>query len=240
MSPSDSKASNAIPARQARSRDTARRIVAAARKLMASRDIDETSVAEIARAADISVGGFYARFPSKQALLLHLCDEGFVSDMIEMVEDRLRPERWSGATAGDVIRGYIELSVRGFREHKAVLQQVTLNTRTSPDHAFRERVQRFNRTAHDRFRALLLARRDQLGVTDPRTAVDLGLIFVSAAMREVILFGHTRPDFVAIDDDRLTRELTDAYCAYLQTPSPFIQSDAEASPASPPPQEPSP
>ena len=54
---------------QQRSRETAERITAAALSLLERKSFAELKVTEIARKAGVSVGGFYARFPSKEALL---------------------------------------------------------------------------------------------------------------------------------------------------------------------------
>ena len=47
---------------------TRERILAAADRLMKARGIAATSVAEVMREAGLTVGGFYAHFPSKEAL----------------------------------------------------------------------------------------------------------------------------------------------------------------------------
>ena len=60
------------PAKQDRSRQTAERIVAAALDLLGDRSFDQMKVTEIAARAGISVGGFYARFSSKDAVIDYL------------------------------------------------------------------------------------------------------------------------------------------------------------------------
>ena len=201
--------------RQERSRRTAERITSAALSLLERKSFGELSVAEIARKAGVSVGGFYARFPSKQALLQYF-DATIVEGILERAGRELDSERLSGASARDVVTTYIRLAVRMFRRHRPVLQQVALRSRTSTDPAFRERIRSANAFLHGRFRALLEERKDEIGHPDPRLAVDLGLTFVSAAMREYVLFSEHRPGFAAIADPRLVRELSDAFCAYLR------------------------
>ena len=201
--------------RQERSRRTAERITSAALSLLERKSFGELSVVEIARRAGVSVGGFYARFPSKQALLQYF-DATIVEGILERASRELDSRRLAGAGAREVVTTYIGLAVRMFRRHRPVLQQVALRSRTSTDPAFRERIRSANAFLHGRFRTLLEERRDEIGHPDPRLAVDLGLTFVSAAMREYVLFSEYRPDFVAIADARLVRELSDAFCAYLR------------------------
>ena len=61
------------PPRQDRSRDTHMRYVEAAQRLLArGRSFSETSVAELAKEAQSSVGAFYSRFRDKDALVFGL------------------------------------------------------------------------------------------------------------------------------------------------------------------------
>jgi AcrR family transcriptional regulator len=172
-------------------------------------------VAEIARKARVSVGGFYARFPSKAALLQYF-DAAIVEGILARADRELDPERLAAADARAVVTAYVRLAVRTFRRHRVVLQQVALRSRTSADAAFQERVRAANAFLHGRFRLLLEQRRGEIGHPDPRAAIDLGLTFVSGAMREYVLFAEFRPDFAPLGDARLVRELADAFCAYLR------------------------
>ncbi len=71
--------SDAPKPRQARSRDSERRILAAARHLLDTRPYPDISLAEIAQEAEVSHGTLYARFRTKRALLNELheryCDD---------------------------------------------------------------------------------------------------------------------------------------------------------------------
>lgn len=208
-------ASHPLAPKQARSRQTAERITAAALALLERKSFAELSVAEIARRAGVSVGGFYARFPSKGALLQYF-DATIVEGILARAGRELDSKRMAGASARTVVRTYIGLAVTAFRTHKGVLQQVALRTRTSSDEHFKRRIREANAFLHGRFRALLKERRSEISHPDPDLAVDLGLTFVSAAMREYVLFAEFRPDFRPVKDGRLVRELTDAFCAYLR------------------------
>lgn len=207
--------------RQARSERTTARITAAALALLERKSFAELSVAEIARRAGVSVGGFYARFPSKDALLQYF-DATVVEGILARARTELDGERLAGRGAREVVQVYIALAVRMFRTDRQVLQQVALRSRTSRDPAFRERIRAANRFLHGRFRELLNERRVEIGHPYPERAIDLGLTFVSAAMREYVLFAEYRPDFAAIRDKDLVGELTDAFCAYLQISPPQI------------------
>jgi AcrR family transcriptional regulator len=60
---------------QARSRQTREQIVTAGRELFARKGYQHAGVKEIARAAGVAVGSFYAYFPDKQALFLEITEE---------------------------------------------------------------------------------------------------------------------------------------------------------------------
>jgi AcrR family transcriptional regulator len=202
-------------ARQARSRRTAERIVAAALARLERQTFEQMTVADIAREAGISVGGFYARFASKEALLEHLNVELFGAILAEAGE-RLSDAHLARTGARGVVEAYVAMAVEGFRRHRRVLQQVALRSRSSGDEGFRARVQATNRALHDRLRQLLRERAHEIHHPDPARAVDVALTAVSGAMREVVLFDEVREGFAPLDDASLVAELVDLFCAYLR------------------------
>jgi AcrR family transcriptional regulator len=202
-------------AQQERSRRTTERIVAAGLELLGTRAVDELSVAEIASKAGVSVGGFYARFPGKDALF-HYLNVDVIEQLVERGRGLLSVEATATLTARGVIARYIEMAVDGFRSHRRVLQQVSLRSRTSQDSSFRDRILALNVEFHELFRTRLRERQGEIGHEDPDTAMDIALTAVSGAMREYVLFEEYRPQFDPIADERLVAELTDLFCAYLR------------------------
>ena len=211
------------PAQQDRSRETEDAIVTAATALLAERPFDRISVAEIAQRAGVSVGGFYARFKNKGALL-HLLDEHFLVDSRAAFDRALAPERVAGASAGEIVALYVGVMVAKFREHRREILQVMRGARAATAgegaQGFRDRARRFNEHVHGRLRALLRERRAEIRHPDPELAIDLGLFFASAAAREAVLSESLRAYPVVMDDAGLVREITRAYLAFLGIPSP--------------------
>ncbi len=203
------------PARQDRSRRTAERIVAAALDLLGERSFERMKVTQIATRAGISVGGFYARFSSKDALLDYL-NHTVIDGIVHLVQERFSPAATVGLDARDLIERYVSLAVGTFREHRTVLRAVSLRSRTSSDPGFRERVRQANRSMHDVFRARLRERAEEFTHPDPDLATDIALTAVSGAMREYVLFQDQRPQFDPVEDQRLAAELTDLFCNYLR------------------------
>ena len=87
--------------RERKKQHTRETIERAALKLFAERGYDETTLAEIAEAANISPRTIFGYFPSKEDILF--CEE---SGYIEKVKDALR-ERPAGTTTVDALRDFI-------------------------------------------------------------------------------------------------------------------------------------
>ncbi len=199
---------------QERSLRTAERIVAAAIDLLSQKAFASLTVAEVAARAGVSVGGFYARFPSKAALLEYL-NESVIGRILAEARQTLSSEATAGLDAAAVIERYVAMAVHGFRRHRLVLQQVSLHSRTSSEQTFRRRILEVNRILHGLFRSRLAERTREMRHPDPATAVDVALTAVSGAMREYVLFQEYRPHFDPLADDRLIAELTEMSCLYL-------------------------
>ena len=202
------------PVKQSRSQRTSDAITAAGHALLRERDFDDVSVAEIAERAGVSVGGFYARFEGKEALLHSLSAE-VISDCATSLERALSPGRMKDASVEDVIRAYVRVMIRKFREHRNAIVQVRRHARAGdPVHGLA--VRDFNDRVHGRLRALLHERENMIGHPDPDTAINMGLFVVSAAAREAVLADSLRAFPVKVSDELLITELTRTYVAYLR------------------------
>jgi AcrR family transcriptional regulator len=202
------------PARQARAQQTSDAIIEAGLGLLRERDFDSVSVAEIAERAGVSVGGFYARFEGKEALLHALAAE-VLADCRRALDRALAPSRMARASVEGVVRAYVRVMITGFREHRSAIVQVIRHARGG-DPLFGLAVRDFNDHVHGRLRALLHERRHLLAHPDPDTAVNIGLFLVSAAAREGVLGDNLRAYPIKVTDTMLIAELTRAYVAYLR------------------------
>lgn len=202
------------PPQQDRSRATLRRFLEATLALLGERRFEEASVAEIARRARSSVGAFYARFEGKQALVACL-NQRIFEEGRERWGAFLAPERWRGRDAAAVMRGVVRHVVRKRRANRGLLRALALHARSHPQPGFAEAAAASNRHVHALLRALLLARRAELGHPDPERAIGMGLLLVDAATREAILFDEARLVPGGLSDAVLVRELSAAWLAYL-------------------------
>ena len=90
---------------------TRARIVAAAERLIKERGPEGASVAAVMREVGLTVGGFYAHFPSKEALVdeaLLAGIEGTLDRMLRGLEDA-SPKAFAGA----LIERYLQQAIRG-------------------------------------------------------------------------------------------------------------------------------
>ncbi|MBC7894397.1 MAG: TetR/AcrR family transcriptional regulator [Cytophagaceae bacterium] len=204
----------AHPARQPRAERTSDAIIEAGLALLRERDFAAVSVAEIAARAGVSVGGFYARFEGKEALLHALAAE-VIADCSGALDRALAPSRMARASVEGVVRAYVRVMITKFREHRNAIVQVIRHARAGdPLHGLA--VRDFNDHVHGRLRALLHERRHLIAHPDPDAAVNIGLFLVSAAAREGVLSDNLRAYPIKVTDSMLITELTRAYVAYLQ------------------------
>ena len=203
------------PPRQARSRATLDRLLEATAELLAERRFEEATLAELVRRAGSSVGAFYARFESKQALLRYF-DEQLFKRGRALWEEFLAPESWRGASAATIVTRVVARFVESRRRHRGLLRSLALYVRSRPAPDFAARAARLNRFVTRRLARLLLLRREQIGHRDPERAIAFGLLLLDSATREAILFEKAGLSPGRLTDRDLAAELTRALLAYLE------------------------
>jgi AcrR family transcriptional regulator len=107
------KIAHALPARQARSRDTRERLIAAVELVIRERGLEGATVRVIAARAGLSVGAVYRRFTSKRALM-RAAQERFLTNRAQRATATLRLARRNGR------RGRPELALSLFLERALV------------------------------------------------------------------------------------------------------------------------
>lgn len=205
-------------ARQDRSQATQDRIVAAFVELLDEQPFDALAVAEIARRAGVSVGAFYKRFPSKEALLLH-ADTTCIGPLIEQVAEATSPSRLLDMDLPEMLRVYIEATVTALVTRPGLVRAVSLFCRGSDDPAYRERVRRRNQRVYSQVRNVVRERAKDIAHPDPDEAFDFANTMVTAAAREAIL--HSDRPITRQSRQRrrqLVTQLTHAFASYLRSP----------------------
>ena len=200
------------PPQQARSQQTLDRILAAAEELIAEKGFEDTPISEIVRHAGSSVGAFYSRFEDKHALL-HAISGRFVEQAMATADSALDPVRWKGAPIDEVLRSVVRFLVSIYREQAGLLRAFVIRNHTDPE--FRARRESLTLYVSRGVRALLLARRGEIGHPDPERAVRFILTLIFGSLEYVMLFGDMRPGELTLSDDQYADELASACLAYL-------------------------
>jgi AcrR family transcriptional regulator len=173
--------------KQVRSRDALDRIVAATRRLLRQQSFDRLGVADIARAATISVGAFYTRFPSKEHLLVHLVRETVQESRRRAAAFFAQPD--AALTMDGLARGYFSMAADVMDRERAILAPAALLSRLGDDSELRAIIGAFNAAVHQEF-ADRLVRFTDASLAAPLDRIRFAIQTASAGLREVLLYAR--------------------------------------------------
>lgn len=108
------------PKRQ-RARDTEQSLLAAGRALLAKRDFESISVAQIVAACELSVGAFYGRFRDKAGFFEAL-QAAAVHDVQQAMQRHLAPARCAALPTALLLDKAMRLLVRGCLAQRGLLR----------------------------------------------------------------------------------------------------------------------
>ena len=198
--------------KQARSEETLRRLLNAAEALIVEKGHRAVSILDIARRANSSVGGFYARFRDKNELLRAL-EERHFQELSERVERLADPLRWAGADTAAIVEAAVTELVTITREKRPIIAAFLANALEDP--VLLEGGLRFRRSVEERLSALVLSRRDEMSHPEPALAIELAIQTAFAIMQQHVLIEETRAQGRALTDDELRREITMLVLRYV-------------------------
>jgi AcrR family transcriptional regulator len=163
----------------------------AARRLLAEKDHEQVSVAQLAREAGISIGAFYQRFPNKDAFLGRIVHERLHGAQ-QQIERELDPERWRRSTTAAVALAIVEAMMRGLHGPGAGIVRAALK-RGHLDRKKLEPLLRYRAALADSAVALLVPRLK--GVRHPERAVRSVVQIAEATALDALLHdaGTLRP-----------------------------------------------
>lgn len=203
-----------ITALQARSRATEERILAGAESLLADRPFDELSVTAIAREAGVSVGGLYARFENKEALL-HALHRRYEERRSRRLGAAFDPARWADHDVAERCRGVITEIVDLFRDERHLLRTFLLRYWSNPEDAGPELKERLEEV-YDGGSRILLLDPTELDVDDPEEAARAALGIVMGACRDIVVMKpESLPGHPRLSRPRLIETLTRAALAVM-------------------------
>lgn len=202
------------PTQQARSVATQHALVAALRRLLGERPFQQIAVRDVVSEAGCSIGAFYARFASREALLLPLIRE-LVDEALALVAQATEPRD----SLREQVAAYVDAMVQWMARNRRLLSAVQgAGAAAVPELAAEAR--RFNETTHALARRAVLAHRAEIRAGEPEHAVEYGLFIASAAAREGAVSQNWASYRLTPSPDGLARSITDAWHAYLTTAPP--------------------
>lgn len=199
--------------KQERSRQTTERILAALERMLRSRPFDQITIRELLAEAKTSAGSFYARFPTRDALLPALYDRYDARLAAASAAGRFRVPIPDTLESGAVT--VVAAVVSRMRENRWLMKAVALHARQHPEMiSFEQRERR--QAGHLAARSRFLKFRDEIRHPDPETALEFGFFMVLSSAREKVVFGDAPlASSFEMSDERLVEELTRALLAYL-------------------------
>lgn len=115
------------PPQQERSRQSLARILTAGAELLAERGYDGFAIAELCERAHVSAGSLYARFPSREAVILAV-HEHAVDRMSAEAAALYDGPGWDGLDAAGTIERAVALLLTHYLEHRRLLKVFILRS----------------------------------------------------------------------------------------------------------------
>ncbi len=195
-----------------------RRMMQATKRLLEEGTFESATVQEIVRLSNSSVGAFYARFGSKEAVYRAVQKE-LLDTMVATYSRRIERLRGTEATLEDRYRAIAVTAVELYRHEAGALRSLSLLARLRHDMGLHEAPRRANAEMAELFLGLLLECRQEITHQDPEGAIRFALSLTSAALREFVLYGESQLAFTQISDDELITETCRVAMAYLKNGS---------------------
>jgi len=207
------------PPRQERSRRTLERILDALEALMETAAFEDVTVQQVVTRARVSVGSFYARFPTKEALLPALYDRWdrevrrrSVTERDHDLARRLGLER--------LTRRFVSRLVRRQRQRRWFMRSVALHARRHPE-MITPAARRRRTELHREWCSVFLVHRERIRHPEPEQAVAMAMFVVVTAAREKVVFSDApHAASFRLSDRKLVDELVRVFLAYLGVAAP--------------------
>jgi len=199
--------------KQARSQATLTRLLDAAEELFLQNPPQDVSIADIVRRAGSSIGGFYSRFPDKDALLRALQERRLVvvQQMLETIAD---PERWRDVPLSLMVRGLLQELVRHYTERRRLIAAFVGAAAQNP-REWADTVQRRDAMIEVVLRLIVPQHREAIRHADPERAIRFATHSAFAVM-DAYAFRTALDDSVWRDPSELVDELHRMYMGYLE------------------------
>jgi len=204
------------PPRQGRSRETLRRLLDAAEKVMAKHGLEGATLPRIARQARVSPATVYRRFRDKDALIAVVFSR--FSDMQAEHGDQpidTEPIRKMGLRA--FVRQWIGALIASYSAQPKLMRATIEYSRNNAERPFIKRQLELEGRSFDKMAETLLIFRNEIRHPEPELAVRWAMLMPGFALRELLLFDKAglTGRLVPMDDAKLQEELVRGFLCYL-------------------------
>lgn len=175
--------------KQARSRATLQRILAAAERLLETREFDELTMEELAKHARCGVGTVYGRLPNKECLLVCLHERYMETGLTGSAGVF---EQCCDAELEERVHRLCTMIVDFVAAHRGVTRAITNYLFARPSEGVSTNVAAFRRSATAGFKqaaAFLAEKVDRKIHPMPQRACEFGLLAVTDVVQSRIVFG---------------------------------------------------
>lgn len=210
-------AKKSLAPRQARSRESERKLLAAAVHVLSVHALEGATIPRIAAAAGLTPGAVYRRFPDKTALL-----EAVVLAALEGIQAHtkrtLTAELARKQALPALIEGVIGSMITDQRRGAGLIRSLRQIVQTSGHQAFKSKALRIEQRTLEYIVEVLLTYRQEIRHPDPQLAIALALIALQYTLLELLLVDAqlgSWPPFVPQDDAALRQELTRMFLRQL-------------------------
>jgi AcrR family transcriptional regulator len=206
-----------LPAHQARSRESLKRLLKAAVEILNTDGLDRATIPRIAARAGLSPGAVYRRFADKDALLREVAVR-ILEDNYHGTRALMEREDWQAMSLAELSRHVIAISLKGHRTYHGLLRALFFFTHQHPQAAFVRKMEELEWKVFRDVSELLLLRRDEIHHPDPEAAVRFALLTVGVMATGVFVvprdpneFAHLVPNVEA----EMERELPRMFLRFL-------------------------
>jgi len=205
--------SGVVEPKQIRGHETRARLVDACLRLVEDRPFEQISIAEIAAEAGMSVGNFYRRFRSKEAILPDLFD-AYEERYAEFAAQMRRVEDFGHPDLDTRVRALVHHSMELFRENRGLIRSLNLFSRLHPDLVPPEALERRGQLLEN-----LGEMFDGAGPGNPILQGKVAAMCLVSTLREQVVFSDEAPAAaVDLDDDELAAQLVEMVVRYVRGP----------------------
>lgn len=206
---------SSLTPRQARSRESEKKLMQAMVDLLGQFGLEGTSIPSVAERAGLTPGAVYRRFPDKNALMERVI-LGVLETQLAHLQLTFTPEIAAKSTLPELVERLVHAMVASNRSNATLVNAMRQYARNSDHRAFKRKAAELESRTADHLVAVLMATRTPVHHPDPKTALRLAVVSLSGTL--MVLFGsngENRHRLIANDDEWLVRELARMVLGYI-------------------------